>query len=376
MIYLTYNDPPSGIYFSQVTDVCNYWRVELGIKVRLIAIISLRDYFYNRKKIKRAYTGSCVLPMFPGPSNWRWNALYFFILLFFHRKTMIGRGPFATLLALKWKRWGLIKKVIFDARGAYKAEFQEYNVSGIESLRSSIDSFEKQALFDSDERLAVSEELRKYWVSEYNYKGSAIVIPCTYHSVHFKELMEYSIRDQRRTSMGYSSSDIVLVYAGSISAWQSARSMMEMISGWMESNASIKLLVLTSSGSHELISLNKFPDRLKVLSLPPDQIGEYLQLADYGLLVRECSITNSVASPVKFAEYLASGIPVLISEKIGDYSKFVMDNQCGYVVDANGKITGSFKSLAQEERTRLSLLSKKSLSKNAYKTAYLKILSE
>ena len=52
---------------------------------------------------------------------------------------------------------------------------------------------------------------------------------------------------------------------------------------------------------------------------------------DYGLIIRDESITNQVSSPVKFAEYLYAGLKIIISSNIGDYSKFVLDNDCGFL---------------------------------------------
>jgi hypothetical protein len=48
-------------------------------------------------------------------------------------------------------------------------------------------------------------------------------------------------------------------------------------------------------------------------------------------LVREDSVTNQVASPVKFAEYLAAGLQIIISEKLGDYSALVAKEGLGIV---------------------------------------------
>ena len=52
MIYLTYNDQPSGVFSSQVNDVCNYLNRDHGARIRLVAIISLHDFAANRRKIK------------------------------------------------------------------------------------------------------------------------------------------------------------------------------------------------------------------------------------------------------------------------------------------------------------------------------------
>jgi hypothetical protein len=61
-------------------------------------------------------------------------------------------------------------------------------------------------------------------------------------------------------------------------------------------------------------------------------------IADYGILIREQSVTNQVASPVKFAEYLACGLQVLISEGIGDFTDFVKQQNCGKIFNENIKI--------------------------------------
>ncbi len=65
----------------------------------------------------------------------------------------------------------------------------------------------------------------------------------------------------------------------------------------------------------------------------------YYRLCDYGLLLREKSITNKVASPVKFAEYLYAGLRVLISPEIGDYSEMVSYYNLGHVVNSAKELT-------------------------------------
>jgi glycosyltransferase involved in cell wall biosynthesis len=71
-----------------------------------------------------------------------------------------------------------------------------------------------------------------------------------------------------------------------------------------------------------------------LLSLGPAAIPRYLAAADVGLLPRRQALTNRVASPVKFGEYLASGTPVILNEEIGDYSDMVRANNVGLVLPA------------------------------------------
>jgi glycosyltransferase involved in cell wall biosynthesis len=71
----------------------------------------------------------------------------------------------------------------------------------------------------------------------------------------------------------------------------------------------------------------------KVISVPSKDVAKYLPAADLGLLLREANPVNAVASPVKFAEYLACGLPVLVTTGIGDYSSIVEKERLGGVVD-------------------------------------------
>jgi hypothetical protein len=104
MVYITFNDPPSGIYSGQVIDVCKFISGRVGEQVKLISFISLRDFRRNRSRIKLEYPDALVLPMFPGVHNWKRNlALLSFVTRVTNTGTVMGRGPFATWLALQLK---------------------------------------------------------------------------------------------------------------------------------------------------------------------------------------------------------------------------------------------------------------------------------
>ena len=167
MIYLTYNDQPSGIYNSQVIDVVKYLNsIQSTEKVKLVALISIRSFFKNKKIIKQRLPDSLVFPMVPKPGLWRLN--YFILSLFLSKtKIIMARGPFAASLALRLKKSGKIQKVILDARGAYKAELNEYDVVQNETIKKEISEIEKDVVLNSDFRLAVSNALVNYWKKEF-----------------------------------------------------------------------------------------------------------------------------------------------------------------------------------------------------------------
>lgn len=71
----------------------------------------------------------------------------------------------------------------------------------------------------------------------------------------------------------------------------------------------------------------------RVISVSSREVPDYLPAADLGLLLRERNPVNAVAAPVKFAEYLACKVPVLITPEVGDYSTLVEEKRLGGVVD-------------------------------------------
>jgi glycosyltransferase involved in cell wall biosynthesis len=60
-----------------------------------------------------------------------------------------------------------------------------------------------------------------------------------------------------------------------------------------------------------------------------------LQEAHAGLLLRREDPVNQVASPTKFGEYLAAGLPVLLTEGIGDFSALVEKEGLGMIVPSS-----------------------------------------
>ncbi len=56
-----------------------------------------------------------------------------------------------------------------------------------------------------------------------------------------------------------------------------------------------------------------------------------MQVGDIGLLPRENKVLNHVSSPTKFGEYLASGVPVVLSPNVMDAAQIVHKKGVGCV---------------------------------------------
>ncbi len=372
MIYLTYNDLPSGVYYSQVADVCNYLKT-LEADVKLVALVSVRGYFKHRKWIKAHYANATVLPMVPKHHNWKKNVFWLKWALGKH-KSVMARGPFATHLALQLKQQGKLNKVLMDARGAYAAEFKEYLNTGL--IHEDISVVEREALANSDYRIAVSHQLINHWKQEYGLTpNNNFVIPCTLSSNSRNTFYSAEELQEIRAEQGYDPNDIVLVYSGSVAGWQSMEAVDRFLLEQLQQNDRVKMLFLAQVALESLQAYQQFPDRVKKAWLAPEQVHGMLSACDYGILLRNNTVTNQVASPTKFAEYLHAGLSVLISPHIGDYSEFVKNNACGVIIEVD-KGTVELHQIDYAKKQELFTLAQSNFTKEALKTTYQTIVSK
>jgi hypothetical protein len=271
---------------------------------------------------------------------------------------IIARGPFATLLAANINS----VPVCFDARGAYCSEFKEFDVSDGSFTAEEIRNIESEALKKSKTAIAVSEALVNYWKSEFNYSDTKhVVIPCTLRT------------DFRYGKANRDSNTIRIVFAGGSGPWQNLTTLSDLLLPVFNKRADISLTLLVKNLPADFELAKQFPERVTQNWVSEFEVQEILNQCDYGWLVRDYSNTNRVASPVKFAEYLAAGLRVIISESLGDFSEFVSKNSCGVVLTEATDLS-DLKKVSAEDRTRISNLTKTYFVKSMYSEQYRKVL--
>ena len=133
-----------------------------------------------------------------------------------------------------------------------------------------------------------------------------------------------------KTKLGISKDETVLLYSGGLSHYQKVPEMLEL---WLKLNndfKKIKFILLTNSDPHSLpsdvVGLDQFGSVLQIHNLPRSEVFSVLCVADIAFLLRDDRDLNRVASPVKFAEYIASGLAVIGSPNTGDTSKLIEEN--------------------------------------------------
>ena len=165
-------------------------------------------------------------------------------------------------------------------------------------------------------------------------------------------------------------SDIVLIYSGGISGWQSFDSLKVKIHEWVK-NPFVKIIFLSPSNPQISELILSYPKSVFQKWVLPDKVQEILLEADYGILIRDKNTTNRVSSPVKFAEYLAAGLKIIISPAIGDYSEMVVDENLGFIFDGT---LPDLKKTNDEERLRIKNFVTYNLSKEAFANSYKRLI--
>lgn len=234
-------------------------------------------------------------------------------------------------------------RVVFDSRGAEVTEFLDGNnleitekskwPKHLQAGYAELKRQQKRAVHDSDHVLCVSEAMRQTLIEADGLApAKSSVVPCC----PAVEVFHVSPEERQQTRQRLKLNDhLVVAYCGSMAWYQLPEESMRLFQLIHGSNPSARFLAITTQPDRMRAAMETagVSDELAtVLSVTPSEVPRYLAAADIGLLLREPTMVNHVASPVKFGEYMATGLPVILSPGIGDYSTAVHDRGLGCVV--------------------------------------------
>mgnify|MGYP001026535923 CR=1 FL=1 len=352
--YLVWGDAWSPVIRGQACDVVGMLRGLDGVASADFAMgVSLRHFLKERRSILTADADASVLPMFPGNRNWSKNVPL--LALYLSRKrsnVVICRGPIAAVLALRARKFGgLDCRVCYDGRGARSAEIREYSSDDV--FADVMSEIEREAIQAADWRIAVSQALVEHWRESFDFNGNDYtVVPCSV-AAHF-DGPKIKQGQLIRESFGWGKDDPIIVHLGGGAGWQNGPLSFVAIRHWLRVNPRLRHLILSKENDQLNELKTEFPDQVVITQVTHDQVPDYLSAADYGLLLREENVTNGVASPVKFAEYLSCGLQILISANLGDFSEMVAEDSLGNVVTELNYADVSFVPVSECRKRELS----------------------
>jgi glycosyltransferase involved in cell wall biosynthesis len=222
--------------------------------------------------------------------------------------------------------------LVFDCHGTSP---EEERMSGAHPSRiSAMQEWEFRAVSEADLNVFVSEAMHQYYCKTYGFSQLRhAVVPCCVAEERFTEGIPPP------AAVGSLPPDrLVLVYLGTMAAWQCGEEMIRLFAQLRRRSPRFFFLMLVPQADHpkalSMLAKHHVPSHdVLLLEVPHNQVISALQQAHAGALLRRVHPVNEVSSPTKFGEYLAAGLPVIITPGVGDFSQLVIDQEVGLVLD-------------------------------------------
>jgi glycosyltransferase involved in cell wall biosynthesis len=249
-------------------------------------------------------------------------------------KIVHGHGFGPALFALIAKKVKGSIKVVADLHGLSVEEYM-YSLKGShrDKLAELLQEREILVLHRADWIIFVSQAMRKYFEEKHrSYFKNFSVIPCATEST-FE--IDHGRREVLRREYGLSGKR-VFCYVGSAAPYQRVERMCHLFGEILRLFPDSFFLAFSHHRDVFLSYLKDLeinPSNYKLASVDHDKILDLLQIGDIGLLLRDDSIVNRVASPTKFAEYCLSGLPIITTAFVGDFSELVKQYRLGWIID-------------------------------------------
>lgn len=245
------------------------------------------------------------------------------------------------------------QKVVADIHGT-ENELIEFNPSNLvkRTMRHAFyyygNHVGKKYLPMFDGYLCVSHALRAHVMEKYGVTNDRFfIVPCAINFKGINVQMAWANRKEIRKKYGISDDEIVFIYSGGTSPWQCIDESVELYQKLKMQFDGRKTRICLFSG--DLQTLEKYKaDDVVIDSLPPSLVSKTLNMGDYAFMLRGDFVTNNVAYPNKFLEYIAGGLNVIATPYVYDVRNQIKEYGIGEIIDFDGSGVEQIKSSFHE----------------------------
>ncbi len=223
-------------------------------------------------------------------------------------------------------------RVILDYHGRIPEEYVFLGKGG-DTSRRALESLEAWTVRRADHIVTVSGRLADYIKDRYKIQDSKIsVIPCAADSRLFRWDAELRRQTRQRLKLD---GRFVCAHLGSFFEWYEPDFLMRTFAEIRHTFPDAHLMVVTNEvvRAQEYLEARLARKDFNVLSAEHRDVPALLNASDAGFLLLRSTPNIQTSSPVKFAEYLNCGLPVLITPHVGDYSELVARSGAGAIVN-------------------------------------------
>lgn len=248
-----------------------------------------------------------------------------------------ARGYLAALAAIGARKALPGSRVLHDVRGDRPAEVR---IHGGEHAPERVAELEGVACRLSDAHLAVSGVLAEVLARRHGV--SATVFASAADTEHFRPDPEG--RARIRAELGLRD-ELLLGFVGSCAPWQKPEGVLALFARLREERPGARLLILSPDEAAwrrrleraawvaDSASAPRADAVVRLRRASHEDVPAWISACDATALLRDDDDVNRVASPIKFGESLACGVPVLLTRGIGDASALVLERGLGACFD-------------------------------------------
>jgi glycosyltransferase involved in cell wall biosynthesis len=222
-------------------------------------------------------------------------------------------------------------KIIFDNRGLLSDEIPHNRHFRIFLEKRLENVFYKY----SDAIVVVSRAFKDYLISRNalikKLSSKISIIENSFSNKRFKYSTE--LREHNLVENGLMNK-YILVYSGPPVNWQRFDLVLETFKTLKKIKPESYLLIISyDTLINQIVQESGILQQdYSIYNVPASDVNNFLIMGDFGIIFRDERIRSKVCAPIKFGEYLASGLPVLIMDKIGDTEEITRKYNVGVII--------------------------------------------
>lgn len=233
------------------------------------------------------------------------------------------------------------RKFLFDERGLMAEEYADGGMWKRDGILYRFTRYiEKKLLSNADAMVVLTENIKDFLLNgDYlpkkgeGKRPGITVIPCCVDTVKFNDT---PLPDRKFKGSNDLSGKFVFLYTGSLGTWYLLEEMIDFFLAAKSVINSAHFMVLTHIGG-EMVADSWAKRGLSSGDITIDEaeferMPDYIKLADAGIFFIKPVLSKRSSCPIKFSEYLACGLPVVINSGVGDTDAIVDKYRVGTVI--------------------------------------------
>lgn len=247
---------------------------------------------------------------------------------------IIGRGALAGALSLIVGKITKIPVVVesFEPHAQYMLESGVWSKKGLKYKFGTY--WENKIKKDSYRLITVSNNYKNKLISQGIKNEKIEVVPCCVNILSFK----YNIEDRLKTrlSIGINNSEKVGIYVGKFGGIYYDIEAFDIFAMSRKLfNNNLFLIILTPENIDEVRNKLKkvnFPlEKVFIDKVAHYEVPRYLSAADFAFSTIKPAPSRIYCSAIKNGEYWASGLPILMTEGVGDDTEIILNEGGGFI---------------------------------------------